>query len=111
MAPTNGGTHITPSHIIEEALRRPTREEEAEHEAQERAATQIQKAWRAKRRSGLLNPDFLWSDLLTHARLQVPYLFPLLSDPTSYIHIWDLGGKESLRKSPGCFGKAVSNRR
>ncbi|KAK7694945.1 hypothetical protein QCA50_002133 [Cerrena zonata] len=66
-----GQSHKPPSRLIEEALHIPTREEEEEHAAQERAATKIQRAWRTKKHAELLNTDFLWSDVLMHARFQV----------------------------------------
>lgn len=66
--------HKPPSRLIEDALHGPTQEQEEKQAAQERAAIKIQKAWKAKKRAGLLNPGFLWSDVLTHARLQVMYL-------------------------------------
>ncbi|KAI0094931.1 hypothetical protein BDY19DRAFT_53688, partial [Irpex rosettiformis] len=44
---------------------------EVEVLARENAAIKIQRAWRAKKRASYLGTDFLWKDLVTHARLQV----------------------------------------
>ncbi|EKM61245.1 uncharacterized protein PHACADRAFT_190395 [Phanerochaete carnosa HHB-10118-sp] len=44
---------------------------EIETLARENAAIRIQRAWRAKRRKAYLGTDFLWTDLITHARFQV----------------------------------------
>ncbi len=53
-------------------------EEEVEVLARENAAIKIQRAWRAKRRASYLGADFLWKDLITHARFQVRTLSNLL---------------------------------
>lgn len=46
-------------------------DEEVELLARENAAIKIQRAWRTKKRAAYLGPDFLWTDLATHARFQV----------------------------------------
>ena len=47
------------------------REEGLEEVERQNAAVRIQKAWRKHMRKKYLQPDFLWSDLATHARMQV----------------------------------------
>ena len=47
------------------------REEDLEEVERQNAAIRIQKAWRKHMRKKYLQPDFLWSDLATHARMQV----------------------------------------
>ena len=46
-------------------------DEDIETVARENAAIRIQRAWRGKRRRAHLGTDFLWTDLVTHARFQV----------------------------------------
>jgi hypothetical protein len=46
-------------------------DEDVEALARENAALTIQRAWRAKKRASYLGNDFLWTDLITHARFQV----------------------------------------
>lgn len=46
-------------------------DEDVEALARENAAIRIQRAWRAKRRKAYLGTEFLWTDLITHARFQV----------------------------------------
>ncbi|KAI0687784.1 hypothetical protein BC835DRAFT_1286057 [Cytidiella melzeri] len=48
-----------------------TTEEDVQVLARENAATKIQRAWRAKRRASYLGTDFLWTDLVTHARFKL----------------------------------------
>ncbi|CAL1695249.1 unnamed protein product [Somion occarium] len=58
-------------HLVQEALHKPTQDEQLDLLTRENAAIKIQRAWRAKKHAGYLHPDFLWSDLTTHARLQI----------------------------------------
>lgn len=46
-------------------------EDDVEQLARENAALRIQRAWRAKKRASYLGTDFLWTDLVTHARFKV----------------------------------------
>lgn len=46
-------------------------DEDVEDLARENAAIKIQRAWRAKKRASYLETDFLWTDLVTHARFKV----------------------------------------
>lgn len=46
-------------------------DEDVEVLARVNAAIKIQRAWRAKKRASYLGTDFLWTDLVTHARLKV----------------------------------------
>lgn len=50
-------------------------DEDVEELARENAAIRIQRAWRAKKRAAYLGTDFLWTDLITHARFKVS-LYP-----------------------------------
>ena len=52
-------------------------EEEVEVLARENAAIKIQRVWRARKRASYLGTDFLWKDLVTHARFQVSVSFRL----------------------------------
>lgn len=60
-----------PLQKIEEALHKPSRDEELERLARENAAIKVQRAWRAKKRNQYLKPSFLWRDLATHAQFKV----------------------------------------
>lgn len=46
-------------------------EEEMERMARENAALRIQRAWRGKIRETYLKPDFIWTDLASHAQMKV----------------------------------------
>ncbi|GJE85711.1 IQ domain-containing protein [Phanerochaete sordida] len=46
-------------------------DDDVEALARENAALRIQRAWRARKRRAYLGTDFLWTDLITHARFQV----------------------------------------
>lgn len=46
-------------------------DEDVEVLARENAAIRIQRAWRTKKRASYLGADFLWTDLVTHARFKV----------------------------------------
>lgn len=69
---------MSPSKTID-AIRHSVREhhqsgltdDDVEALAQENAAIRIQRAWRAKKRASYLGTDFLWTDLITHARFKV----------------------------------------
>ena len=69
--------HMSPNKTVD-ALRDSIRshrqygltDDDVEALARENAAIRIQRAWRAKRRKVFLNTEFLWTDLITHARFQ-----------------------------------------
>ncbi|KAL1951560.1 hypothetical protein VTO73DRAFT_709 [Trametes versicolor] len=56
---------------LDEALHKPTEEEQLQETEREHAAIRIQKAWRKRMRKRYLGADFLWKDLAIHARMQV----------------------------------------
>ena len=58
-------------HALEDTLRPHSTDEQIEAAARRNAAVRIQKAWRKHMRKQYLQPDFLWSDLVTHARMRV----------------------------------------
>ncbi|KAI0331998.1 hypothetical protein GY45DRAFT_1344991 [Cubamyces sp. BRFM 1775] len=55
---------------LAESLHKSTEEQQDEKRRHE-AAVQIQNAWRKKMRKQYLGPEFLWSDLVIHARTKV----------------------------------------
>ena len=55
---------------IERTFHKPTSQEQLQYLAQEYAAIQIQRAWRSRQRAKYLGPEFLWSELSTHAKLK-----------------------------------------
>ena len=62
-------------HKVKESLLAHTRpsltDDDVGELARENAAIRIQRAWRAKKRASYLGTDFLWTDLITHARFKV----------------------------------------
>ncbi|KAH9898126.1 hypothetical protein C8Q73DRAFT_683725 [Cubamyces lactineus] len=56
---------------LAESLHKPTEKEQQEEQRRHDAAVQIQNAWRKRMREKYLGPDFLWSDLVIHARTKV----------------------------------------
>ncbi|THH33523.1 hypothetical protein EUX98_g664 [Antrodiella citrinella] len=56
---------------IEESLHRPTDEEKLRALIEEHAALTIQRAWKKHQQARFLGPDFLWSDMTTHAQFKV----------------------------------------
>lgn len=70
-----GALHEHPAmQPAEDMLHEYEAEEQNDEAERQHAAVQIQKAWRKRMRRKYLDPELLWTDLATEARMQVGHL-------------------------------------
>lgn len=73
-------------HTVRETIHRTSADGDVVHAREEQAAICLQRAWRKKKMSAYLGPEFLWSDTAAHARMKVGVCFAIECPDLTTVH-------------------------